>query len=177
MHSSSSGVDAIRLPGATAAKPGAVDPGAGRVLAGQARRCSVIEEANKKPAAERSVGELVTDLTDEVKRLVRDEMRLAVFELQRKGKKMGLGAGLFGAAGLFAFLGAGTLVAAAVLALALVVPGWLAAVLVAVALFLVAGIAALVGKKEVTQGVPPVPEEAITGVREDVDTVKQGVRT
>ncbi|MER6798691.1 phage holin family protein, partial [Amycolatopsis mediterranei] len=72
---------------------------------------------------------------------------------------------------------AGTLVAAAVLALALVVPGWLAAVLVAVALFLVAGIAALVGKKEVTQGVPPVPEEAISGVREDVATVKQGVRT
>ncbi|WIX91916.1 phage holin family protein [Amycolatopsis sp. DG1A-15b] len=137
----------------------------------------MIEEVNKKPASDRSVGELVTDLTGEVKRLVRDEMRLAVFELQRKGKKMGLGAGLFGAAGLFAFLGAGTLVAAAVLALALVLPGWLAAVIVAVALFVVAGIAALVGKKEVTQGVPPVPEEAISGVREDVDTVKQGVRT
>ena len=136
-----------------------------------------IEEVNKKPAADRSVGELVADLTDEVKRLVRDEMRLAVFELQRKGKKLGFGAGLFGAAGLFAFLGAGTLVAAAVLALALVVPGWLAAVIVAVALFVVAGIAALAGKKEVTQAVPPVPEEAITGVREDVDTVKQGVRT
>ena len=137
----------------------------------------MIEEVNKKPAADRSVGELVTDLTDEVKRLVRDEMRLAVFELQRKGKKMGVGAGLFGAAGLFALFGVGTLVAAAVLALALVVPGWLAAVLVAVALFLVAGIAALIGKKEVTQGVPPVPEEAISGVRQDVDTVKQGVHS
>ncbi|MBE1495256.1 putative membrane protein YqjE [Amycolatopsis lexingtonensis] len=137
----------------------------------------MIEEVNEKPAADRSVGELVTDLTDEVKRLVRDEMRLAVFELQRKGKKMGFGAGLFGAAGLFALFGAGTLVAAAVLALALVLPGWLAAVIVAVALFLIAGIAALAGKKEVTQAVPPVPEEAITGVREDVDTVKQGVRT
>lgn len=137
----------------------------------------MIEEVNKKPAADRSVGELVTDLTDEVKRLVRDEMRLAVFELQRKGKKMGVGAGLFGAAGLFALFGAGTLVAAAVLALALVLPGWLAAVLVAVALFLVAGIAALIGKKEVTQGVPPVPEEAISGVRQDVDTVKQGVHS
>jgi uncharacterized membrane protein YqjE len=137
----------------------------------------VIEEANKKPAADRSVGELVSDLTDEVKRLVRDEIRLAVVELQHKGKKMGFGAGLFGAAGLFALLGAGTLVAAAVLALALVLPGWLAAVLVAVALFLIAGVAALVGKKEVTQAVPPVPEEALTGVREDVATVKQGVHS
>jgi len=137
----------------------------------------VIEEVNKKPAADRSVGELVSDLTDEVKRLVRDEMRLAVFELQRKGKKLGLGAGLFGAAGVFALFGGGTLVAAAVLALALVVPGWLAAVLVAAALFLVAGIAAMIGKKEVTQGVPPVPEEAVDGVRGDVEAVKQGVHT
>jgi uncharacterized membrane protein YqjE len=137
----------------------------------------VIEEMNRKPTAERSVGELVSELSDEVKRLVRDEMRLAVFELQRKGKKMGFGAGLFGAAGLLALFGAGTLVAAAVLALALVVPGWLAAVIVAVALFVIAGIAALVGKKEVAQAVPPVPEEAIAGVREDVDTVKQGAHT
>ena len=137
----------------------------------------MIEEMNRKPTAERSVGELVSELSDEVKRLVRDEMRLAVFELQRKGKKMGFGAGLFGAAGLLALFGAGTLVAAAVLALALVVPGWLAAVIVAVALFVIAGIAALVGKKEVAQAVPPVPEEAIAGVREDVDTVKQGAHT
>jgi uncharacterized membrane protein YqjE len=119
----------------------------------------------------------VSDLSDEVKRLVRDEIRLAAFELQHKGKKLGFGAGLFGAAGLFALFGAGALVAAAVLALALVLPGWLAAVLVAVVLFLIAGIAALIGKKEVTQAVPPVPEEAIAGVRADVDVVKQGVHS
>ena len=136
----------------------------------------MIEEVNEKPVADRSVGELVSDLTDEVKRLVRAEMRLAVFELQRKGKKLGLGAGMFGAAGVFALFGGGTLVAAAVLALALVVPGWLAALIVAAALFLVAGIAAMIGKKEVTQGVPPVPGEAVDGVRGDVATVKQGVR-
>ncbi|WP_326953016.1 MULTISPECIES: phage holin family protein [unclassified Amycolatopsis] len=137
----------------------------------------MIEEVNKKPATERSVGELVSDLSDEVKRLVRDEIRLGVFELQHKGKKMGFGAGLFGAAGLCALFGVGALVATAILALALVVPGWLAALIVAVALFLIAGVAALVGKKEVTQAVPPVPEEAIAGVREDVDTVKQGVHS
>lgn len=137
----------------------------------------MIEEMNRKPAADRSVGELVSELTDEVKRLVRDEIRLAVFELQRKGKKLGFGAGLFGAAGMFALFGAGTLVAAAVLALALVVPGWLAALIIAAALFVVAGFAALVGRKEVRQGAPPVPEEAISSVREDVDTVKQGARS
>ncbi|WP_370948912.1 phage holin family protein [Amycolatopsis sp. cg5] len=137
----------------------------------------MIEEARKRPPEERSLGELVSDLSDELKRLVRDELRLGMFELQRKGKRMGLGAGLFGVAGLMALFGAATLVAAAVLALALVVPGWLAAVIIGVALLLIAGIAALVGKKEVQQAVPPLPEEAIEGVRDDVDTVKQGVRS
>lgn len=137
----------------------------------------MIEEARKKPAEDRSLAELIGDLTEELKRLVRDELRLAAFEMQRKGKRMSIGAGLFGAAGLLALFGAATLVAAAVLALALVVPGWLAAVIVGVALLLFAGISALVGKKEISQAVPPVPEEALEGVRGDVETVKQGVRS
>jgi uncharacterized membrane protein YqjE len=137
----------------------------------------VIEEANKVPAQDRSVGELLTDLTDEMKRLVRDELRLAVFELRRKGKRMGMGAGLVGAAGLIALFGAATLVAAAVLALALAMPGWLAAVLVGVVLLLVAGVAGLVGGKQVKRAAPPVPEEAIAGVREDVDVIKQGTHS
>ncbi len=126
---------------------------------------------------DRSVGELLSDLSDEVKRLVRDEMRLAVIELQGKGKRMGLGAGLFGVAGLFALFGLATLVAAVVLALALVMPAWLAAVVTGAALLLIGGLSAIVGKKEIASATPPVPEEAIEGVRKDVDTVKQGVRS
>ncbi|WP_409492349.1 phage holin family protein [Amycolatopsis sp. cmx-11-12] len=126
---------------------------------------------------DRSVGELVSDLSDEVKRLVRDEMRLAVAELQGKGKRMGLGAGLFGAAGLFALFGVATLIVAVVLALALVMPAWLAAVVTGAALLLIGGLSAVVGKKEIASATPPVPEEAIEGVREDVDIVKQGVRS
>ncbi|MFJ4101157.1 phage holin family protein [Amycolatopsis japonica] len=137
----------------------------------------MIEETHRKPPEERSVGELVSDLSDEVKHLVRDEMRLAVFELQGKGKKMGVGAGLFGAAGIFALFGLATLITAVVLALALVMPAWLAAVVTGAALLLIGGLSALVGKKEVTSATPPVPEEAIEGVLDDVDTVKQGVRS
>ncbi|MEU9691801.1 phage holin family protein [Amycolatopsis japonica] len=137
----------------------------------------MIEETHRKPPEERSVGELVSDLSDEVKHLVRDEMRLAVFELQGKGKKMGVGAGLFGAAGVFALFGLATLITAVVLALALVMPAWLAAVVTGAALLLIGGLSALVGKREVTSATPPVPEEAIEGVRDDVDTVKQGVRS
>ncbi|AUI58136.1 phage holin family protein [Amycolatopsis sp. BJA-103] len=126
---------------------------------------------------DRSVGELLSDLSDEVKRLVRDEMRLAVVELQGKGKRMGLGAGLFGVAGLFALFGLATLIAAVVLALALVMPAWLAAVVTGAGLLLIGGLSAIVGKKEIASATPPVPEEAIEGVRKDVDTVKQGVRS
>jgi hypothetical protein len=134
----------------------------------------VIEEVNRTPAQERSVGELVSDLTDEVKRLVRDEMRLAAFELQRKGKRMGLGAGILGAAGLLALFGAATLVAAAVLALSLAVPGWLAAVIVGAVLLLAGGLSAVLGRKQVKQAVPPLPEEAINGVKEDIEVARHG---
>lgn len=137
----------------------------------------MIEEVNKTPAQERSVGELVSDLTDEVKRLVRDEMRLAAFELQRKGKRMGLGAGMLGAAGLLALFGAATLVAAAVLALSLAVPGWLAAVIIGVVLLLAGGLSAVLGGKQVKRAVPPLPEEAIDGVKQDIEVAKHGVHT
>ncbi|MCE7010908.1 phage holin family protein [Kibdelosporangium philippinense] len=137
----------------------------------------MIEEVNKTPAQDKSVGQLVTDLSDGLKRLVRDEIRLAVFELRHKGKKAGVGAGLFGAAGLFAVLGLATLVAAVVLALALVMAAWLSAVLVAAALLIVAGIAALIGKSQISRATPPVPAEAIDSIREDVRTIQQGVRS
>ncbi|GAA4530045.1 phage holin family protein [Amycolatopsis samaneae] len=137
----------------------------------------MIEEANHVPAENRSAGELVSDLTDEVKRLVRDELRLARYELRDKGKHFGLGAGLFGAAGLLGVFGAATLVTAAVLALALVLPAWLSALLVGAALLVVAGIAALAGREQVGRAAPPVPEETLGSVREDIDTVKRGVRS
>jgi hypothetical protein len=120
-----------------------------------------------------TTGQLVSQLSEQLTRLVRDEMRLAQAEVSTKAKKLGVGAGLFGGAGLFAFLGLQVLVAAVVLALALVLPGWLAALIVAVALFAVAGVLALVGKKDVAQAAPPVPTEAIASVKADVATVKE----
>ncbi|MBB4684020.1 phage holin family protein [Amycolatopsis jiangsuensis] len=137
----------------------------------------MLEEMNRTPAREKSTTELAADLSDEVKRLIRDELRLATAELQTKGKRFGLGAGLVGVAGVLAFFGAGVLVFAAILALALVLPGWLAAVIIGAVLLLGAGIGALAGKKQVGRAVPPVPEEAVGNVREDVEDIKQEVRS
>jgi len=92
--------------------------------------------------------------------------------LQEKGKRAGLGAGMFGGAGLFGLYAVGALVAAAILALATAVDAWLAALIVAVVLGAIAGILALVGKRNVQQAGPPVPEQAAESVKEDVQWAK-----
>ncbi len=126
--------------------------------------------------ADASTGQLIGQLTEQISQLVRDEARLAQAEVSQKAKRLGIGAGLFGGAGLFAFFGLAVLIAAAVLALALVLPDWLAALIVAVLLFAVAGVLALVGKKDVEKGTPPLPNEAITSTKADIATVKESAR-
>jgi hypothetical protein len=118
-----------------------------------------------------STGELMSRLSQDVSRLVRDEFRLAQVEVSDKAKKAGVGAGMFGAAGTLAFYGVGVLITTAILALALAVDAWLAALIVGVVLFSIAGIAALIGKKRVTEAAPPVPERAVENVKRDVDAV------
>ncbi|GAA1668018.1 phage holin family protein [Nonomuraea maheshkhaliensis] len=119
---------------------------------------------------------LVNDLSGQVSRLVKDELRLARLELAEKGKRAGFGAGLFGAAGVAAFFGGATLVAAVVMLLALVLPGWAAAAIVAAVLFIAAALLGLIGKNEVKQAGPPVPRETIASVKADFDMVKERAR-
>ncbi|WP_142001665.1 phage holin family protein [Amycolatopsis cihanbeyliensis] len=125
---------------------------------------------------ERSTAKLVQDLSEQLSRLVRDELWLATAELKSKGRRAGAGAGLTGAAGITALLGGATLVAAAVLALALVLPGWAAALIVGGGLLLVAGLLAAVGTPLLKRATPPVPEEAVAGLRKDVDAAREGAR-
>jgi hypothetical protein len=122
-----------------------------------------------------SLGELTARMSEQVSRLVRDELALAQLEAKQKAKRLGIGAGMFGASGLFAVLGLGVAVAAAVLGLALVVDAWLAAVIVAAALFVLAGMVALIGKMSVSKGTPPVPTQAIESSKADVAAVRQAV--
>jgi nitrate/nitrite transporter NarK len=123
-------------------------------------------------ADEPTLGALVHELTDQLPELIRSEIRLAQAETVQKGKRAGLGIGLFSGAGLFAFLGLSTLVATAVLAMSLAVAAWLAALIVAVVLLAVAGALAMSGKQQVEQATPAAPERAVEGVKEDVATVK-----
>lgn len=122
---------------------------------------------------ERSVGDLVSRLSEQVSHLIRDELRLAQVELEQKGKRAGIGAGLTGAAGVVSLLGVAALVAAAIAALALVLAVWAAALIVGGALLLVAGLLALVAFSQVKHATPPVPEEAIASTRRDIETIKE----
>ena len=129
------------------------------------------DQAGPGPRTDASTAELVRDAAEQISSLVRAELRLASAEMAEKGKRAGMGAGLFGGAGVVAFYGVGALTATVILGLANVMPAWLAALLVAVALFAVAGIVALVGRTKVRQAGPLLPELAIRETQTDVHTV------
>ena len=124
----------------------------------------------------RSTAELVKLAAEQVSTLVRDELKLAQVELAQKGKRAGLGVGMFGGAGVVALYGVGALLAAAIIALAAVMPAWLSALLVGVALLAVAGVLALVGKSQVSKAGPPVPQDAVASVKADIDTITHSVK-
>ena len=118
------------------------------------------------------VGDLVKQLSDQTTTLVRKEIELAKAELAVKAKRAGVGAGMFGGAGLFAIYALGALTATAILALATAVDAWLAALIVAVVYAAVAGVLALQGREKVQAATPPVPEQAIDSTKEDVAWVR-----
>ena len=123
-----------------------------------------------------STGELVQRLSAQLSELVRRELDLARTELATKGKRAGAGAGLAGAGGVVALFGVGALIASAIAGLATVVPVWLSALIVGVVLLLVAGVLALVGRSRLREATPPVPEQAVRGIQDDVAAVKNAVR-
>lgn len=132
-----------------------------------------VEEATIA-AEDHSTGELLDELSDQLRRLARAEARLAVVELRRRGKHAGLGAAAFGMATAAGLLGGGALVAGAIVALDRVLPLWLAALLVGVAVLLGAGMAALLGRSALRRALPPIPTWAAASVREDVRTIAKG---
>ena len=132
-----------------------------------------MEQQTTSDHADRSTAELLRQLSQQTGDLVRQEMELAKAELRVKGKAAGLGAGMFGGAGVVALYAVGALTACAILALAIAVDAWLAALIVGVGYAALAGILALTGKKKVEQATPPVPEQAIESTKEDIEWTKQ----
>lgn len=131
------------------------------------------EQRIQHPGSDRSVAELMRELSEQTSTLVRQEMELARAELTAKGKQAGLGIGMFGAAGIVALYAVGGLTAFLILVLSQGMKGWLAALIVTVVYAAVAGILALIGKSRVQRSVPPTPEQTVQTVKEDVHTIEQ----
>jgi len=127
---------------------------------------------NGQRLEDRPLPELMKTLADQTTTLVRQEIDLAKAEFSEKGKKAGQGAGMFGGAGVVGFLALAALTAAAILGLATVLPDWLAALIVGLVYAAVAGVLALQGRNKVQEAGPPVPEQTVETVKEDVEWAK-----
>ncbi|HEX2097340.1 MAG TPA: phage holin family protein [Solirubrobacterales bacterium] len=119
-----------------------------------------------------STGELVKQLSEQSSELVRQELELAKAELTEKGKRAGIGAGMFGGAGVAGLLALGALTACFILLLGKAMDEWVAALIVAILYGAVAAVLALRGRDKVREGMPPAPEQTVESVKEDVQWAK-----
>jgi uncharacterized membrane protein YqjE len=132
----------------------------------------VRSNGRQAPLRDRGMGELVKNLSGQMSTLMRQEVELAKAEMAEKGKKAGIGAGMFGAAAVAAILMLASLTAFLILALATAIPAWTAALVATVLWGAVAGTLALVGRTKLRELGTPVPEKTVETVKEDVQWLK-----
>jgi hypothetical protein len=126
---------------------------------------------------DRSLGELLRQLSAQTTGLVHQELELAKAELAQKGRQAGAGAGLFGAAGALGLAALGAVTACFVLALDAVMPAWLAALLVAVVYGMIALVVVKQGQAKLKAAGRPVPTQTIETVKEDLAWAKTQMRS
>ncbi len=119
----------------------------------------------------RSLFALIGSLPGLVTELIKSELEQLKRELLRKLKHAGIGIGLLAVAAVFAFFATGVLTAAAILGLAVVLPGWLAALIVAAVLLVFVAVFVLLGVRELGKG-SPEPTETISSIKRDVRVIK-----
>jgi hypothetical protein len=135
------------------------------------------EHGTEHDLREQSLGELFGRLSNETSTLIRQELALARAELTEKGREAGKGAGFLGGAGVAGLLAAGTLTACIVLLLDKAMDAWLAALIVAVVYGAIAAVLGLRGRDRVQAATPPVPEQTVETVKEDVEWAKTRTRS
>jgi hypothetical protein len=133
---------------------------------------AVDENHNGSDLRERPIGELLKQLSEETTTLVKQELDLAKAEVAQKGQQAGKGLGMFGGAGLMGLGAFGALTAFFILLLDGAVPNWAAALIVAAVYGAIAGVLALQGRNKLKEATPPVPEQAVDSVKEDVQWAK-----
>jgi uncharacterized membrane protein YqjE len=121
---------------------------------------------------ERPIGELVKELAGQTSTLVRQEIQLAQAEVTAKGKLAGRGAGMLAGAAVAGLLALIALTAVLIAALDTAMPLWLAALIVTVLWAAIGAVLATRGRKELQKAAPPVPEQTVETVKEDIQWAK-----
>jgi uncharacterized membrane protein YqjE len=132
--------------------------------------------AHPQENGDRSLSELASRLSEQATELARKEVELAKAEMALKARRLGIGAGAFGGAAMVGLYALGALTATLILALATFLEAWIAALIVTFAYGAIAGVLALMGKRKVDEGTPPVPERAIDSAKADVEYTKQSAK-
>lgn len=141
------------------------------------RRTPVRRSTRRAVVGSDGLAPLVKQLSDQGRRLVRGELELAKVEVSEKAKVAGVGVVMVVVAVVLALGMLGALTATVILALALVFPGWLAAIIVTGIYALLAVVAALAGATQVKKAVPLVPRETVDSLKEDVEWLKTELRS
>lgn len=127
---------------------------------------------DRERAGAKSLVELISDLPRLLIELVKAEFAHLKAEFAAKAKYAGVGIGLFVVAAAFLFFALGVLVAAAVLGLAVVLPGWAAALIVFGALVILAAVLVLIGVASLKKIQGVAPQQTIDSIKEDADALK-----
>jgi uncharacterized membrane protein YqjE len=125
---------------------------------------------------ERSTGDLVKLVTEQVSVLMRDEFKLAQLEMTGKAKQAGKGVGMMGGGGLIALYGVACLIACVIIAISHSLQAWLAALIVGAALLVIAAVVAAAGRSNMRKATPPMPTEAVESVKTDVEEIRERAR-
>ena len=126
---------------------------------------------------DRPAGELMAELAEQTSTLVKQELALARAELMEKGRTAGLGVGLIGGGGGLALFAFGALTTALILLLDKAMAAWLAALVVAVVYGAIAAVLAVRGKERIKESTPPIPEQTVETLKEDVEWAKTQTRS
>lgn len=134
-------------------------------------------ETEHPSSYDRPLSELLKELTADISMLVRQEIALAKVEMSEKAKIYARASAMMAVAAVLALLAIGVLTACIVLAIDVALPAWLAALIVAVAYLIIAGIIALVGMARMRRAGKPVPQQTIETIKEDVSWAKHRARS
>jgi hypothetical protein len=126
---------------------------------------------------EQPIGDLLRQLSQQTATLVRQELELARAEMQQKGRRAKPGLELLGAGGVLALAAVGAFTATLIMLLAEWMDGWLAGLIVTIVMAVAAALLAVQGKEKVAEATPPIPEQTVETVKEDVQWAKSQIRS